>query len=202
MSSTSLIGLDFDNTLINYDRLFFTCALESDLIPESLSADKATIRNYLRRTGREDEWTRLQGQVYGYRIMEAPAQTGMLDALLKLQQEGLKMCLVSHKTKVPYLGGSHDLRLAARSWLEAKGFFDDQGLGWSSDQVHFESTKAEKVERIVSLGCSHFVDDLREILEMLPGSISIVLFAPEDQQCVPNGWVVLDEWAELPDLLR
>ena len=60
MNRAPLIGLDFDNTLISYDQLFFACALECGLIPESLSADKIAVRDHLRESGREDMWTRLQ----------------------------------------------------------------------------------------------------------------------------------------------
>ena len=59
MKRRPLIGLDFDNTLISYDQLFFSCALEGGLIPESLVADKTSVRDYLRESGREDMWTRL-----------------------------------------------------------------------------------------------------------------------------------------------
>ena len=202
MSQTYLIGLDFDNTLISYDKLFFACALESGLIPSSMAADKLAIRDHLRRTDREEAWTRLQGEVYGARIMEAPAFEGMFEALSALRDDGLAMCLVSHKTREPYLGQDHDLRSAAHNWLEEHGFFDEEGLGWTPDQVFFESTKTEKVARITSLGCSHFVDDLPEILEMLPDTITRVLFVPNGEPRAVNDWLTLQEWAQLPELLR
>jgi hypothetical protein len=53
--------------------------------------------------------------------------------------------------------------------------------GWvelGPDQVFFEVTKQEKVNRIVTLGCSHYIDDLPEILEMLPDPVQPILFAP------------------------
>tara|TARA_Y100000294_G_scaffold125312_1_gene116697 strand:+ start:2251 stop:2859 length:609 start_codon:yes stop_codon:yes gene_type:complete len=202
MNRTPLIGLDFDNTLISYDQLFFTCALEDGLIPASLSADKMAVRDHLRESGREDVWTRLQGEVYGVRIMEAPVFAGAFEALAALQRDGFSTCLVSHKTRVPYLGEGHDLRLAASNWLEGHGFFDEQGLGWTPDQVFFESTKAEKVARIVSLGCTHFVDDLSEVLEMLPDTITRVLFSPSGRPDIGGDWLVLREWTQLPELLR
>ena len=202
MKRRPLIGFDFDNTLISYDQLFFACALESGLIPSSLAADKSAIRDHLRRTDREEAWTRLQGEVYGVRIMEAPAFAGMFEALSTLRDDGLAMCLVSHKTRAPYLGQDYDLRSAAHNWLEEHGFFDEEGLGWTPDQVFFESTKTEKVARIMSLGCSHFVDDLPEILEMLPDTITRFLFAPNSEARAARGWLTLQEWAQLPELLR
>ena len=202
MKRAPLIGLDFDNTLISYDHLFFACALECGLIPASLSADKIAVRDHLRESGREDMWTRLQGEVYGARIMEAPVFAGAFEALSALQRDGFATCLVSHKTRAPYLGKDHNLRLAARNWLEENGFFDEQGLGWSPDQVFFESTKAEKVARITTLGCTHYVDDLPEVLETLPDMITKVLFSPTGGSDAGSDWLVLREWAQLPELLR
>ncbi len=202
MKRRPLIGLDFDNTLISYDRLFCSCALEGGLIPETLVADKTSVRDYLRESGREDMWTRLQGEVYGARIVEAPMFAGVLEALLDLQRDGFALCLVSHKTNAPYLGENYDLRLAAFNWLKDHGFFDEQGLGWTPDQVFFESTKARKVARITSLGCTHFVDDLPEVLAMLPDMITKVLFSPVGGSDEEHDWLVFRKWIQLPELLR
>lgn len=111
------------------------------------------------------------------------------------------MCIVSHKTKHPYLGDPHDLHAAANGWLKKNGFFDIDGLGWSEDQIFFEITKQEKISRILSLGCTHYVDDLPEILSMLPDSVQKILFTPSrDIQAQPN-WRQISSWQELPSVL-
>ena len=43
-----IIGLDFDNTLTNYDSLFYEIAKDLNLIPHDIKATKVTIRDYLR----------------------------------------------------------------------------------------------------------------------------------------------------------
>ena len=43
-----LLGIDFDNTLVNYDNLFHKVAVEKGLIKYSLPANKIAIRDYLR----------------------------------------------------------------------------------------------------------------------------------------------------------
>ena len=35
-----ILGLDFDNTLVTYDKLFYNAALERSLIPENLDKNK------------------------------------------------------------------------------------------------------------------------------------------------------------------
>ena len=76
-----LLGLDFDNTLIRYDALFHQVALERAWIPADTPRDKVAVRDYLRSVGREDDWTLLQGIVYGTRILDAEPFEGMLDTL-------------------------------------------------------------------------------------------------------------------------
>ena len=176
----TLLGLDFDNTLVRYDKLFHQLALEKGLIEESLPADKIAIRDYLRSQGQDEQFTLLQGEVYGLRILEAEPAEGMLKALGELHQRGIPMVLVSHKTRSPYKGPAYDLHQAAWNWLEKYGFFAPGGFSWDRDQVFFEESKQAKVARIKAQGCSHYVDDLPEILEMLPKSTTKILYDPEN----------------------
>jgi len=196
-----LLGLDFDNTLICYDTLFHRVALDRGLIPADLPAQKNRVRDYLRQQDQEDAWTHMQGEVYGARITEAESFPGVLPTLQQLSQSGLPMRIVSHKTRTPYQGPAYDLHQAARNWLTAQGFFSPSGLSWSPDQVFFELTKQEKVKRIVDLGCSHYIDDLPEILEMLPPTVQPILFAPGGEVSVPTGWHQFHHWRDIPQLL-
>ena len=172
----TLLGLDFDNTLVRYDNLFHQLAIEKGLIEGSLPAEKIAIRNYLRSQGQDEQFTLLQGEVYGLRILEAEPAEGMLKAISELHQHGIPMVLVSHKTRTPYKGPAYDLHHAAWSWLEKQGFFSPNGLNWKHNQVFFESTKQDKVDRIEALECTHYVDDLPEILKMLPNRTKPILY--------------------------
>ncbi|HWZ47907.1 MAG TPA: haloacid dehalogenase-like hydrolase [Herbaspirillum sp.] len=198
-----LLGLDFDNTLISYDKLFRQVALEKAWIPETTAAEKNAVRDHLRAIGKEDDWTRLQGEVYGGRILEAEPYEGMQAALKQLCARDIAMRIVSHKTRTPYLGPAWDLHAAARGWLTQQGFHDLQGLAWSPEQVFFELSKEAKIARIVTLGCTHYIDDLPEILEMLPEHIEKIYFAPNDiaAAAARPAWRVMRSWRELPTLL-
>ena len=194
----TLLGLDFDNTLVRYDKLFHQLALEKNLIEESLPTDKTAIRDYLRSQGLEEEFTLLQGEVYGSRILDAEPAEGMLKALDELHQLGISMVLVSHKTQTPYKGPKYDLRQAAWSWLEKYGFFDCNGLAWNLDQVFFEESKQDKIVRIETQGCSHYVDDLPEILEMLPNTVERYLYDPRCKLKQNLGEIkVLQNWLDI-----
>jgi hypothetical protein len=195
-----LLGLDFDNTLISYDQLFRQVALDKGLIPSTIPPEKNAVRDYLRQKNIEDEWTKLQGEVYGGRILEAQPYPHMRETLKTLASHHVPMCIVSHKTRWPYLGERCDLHAAARSWLDKQGFYDPDKLAWSPNNVYFELSKEEKVARIVALQCTHYVDDLPEILDMLPQTIQKILFVPGSHSA-KAGWNVMISWTELPALL-
>ncbi len=195
------LGLDFDNTLVSYDGLFRRVALRKAWVPASLPPHKNAVRDHLRAAGREDDWTRLQGEVYGACILEAQPHDGLMPALRRLAAHEVPMCIVSHKTRLPYLGGSWDLHAAARGWLEQQGFHDAGGLGWPRDRVFFEASRQDKIARIVSEGCTHYVDDLPEILDLLPAHIEKIHFAPNLAAGAHAGWRLMRAWHELPALL-
>ena len=193
-----LLGLDFDNTLVKYDSLFHQIALEKGLIKKNMPKDKTEIRDYLRRRGKEEEFTIMQGEVYGKRILEAEPAEGMLEALKEVSGQGIPMIVISHKTRTPYKGPAYDLRKAALDWLELQGFFDTAGMNWSNDQVFFEETKEEKIKRIAEEKCSHYIDDLPEILNDLPETIKKILYNPGyTKRKAESNIITLNHWNEL-----
>ena len=72
----------------------------------------------------EDEWTIIQGEVYGDRILEAVPFEEMLQTLQALTEKQIPINIISHKTREPYLGPKKDLHAAAMSWLGMNHFFD------------------------------------------------------------------------------
>ena len=194
-----IIGVDFDNTIICYDHLFHRVAREQGMIPEDLPADKQQIRDYLRRTGREDLWTEMQGYVYGERIVEAEPFPDVREFFLFCRERELAVCIVSHKTRHPYLGRKQDLHAAAYKWLTLQGFFDPDRLGLSRARVFFELTKEEKINRIAALQCTHFIDDLPEFLseKSFPPAVRRFLFDPRGNHLSGHPFPRIASWRDI-----
>lgn len=200
-----LIGLDFDNTLANYDRLFRTLARELGLIPAPPDTwTKKQVRDHIRRHVPDGElaWQRLQGQVYGARMGEAELISGVAAFLHRCRERKVPVVIVSHKTRYGHYDPARvDLRKAALRWMAGQGFFAEDGFALSTGSVHFEPTRAAKIARIADLGCSHFVDDLEEILRepSFPASTRRYLFAP-GQASLPSGpFIAHTGWGTLAD---
>ena len=198
----TLVGLDFDNTLVRYDRLFYNLALERHLISKDTPMDKIEIRNSLRKRGLEEDFTLLQGEVYGPEIINAEAAPGMLKALNEINDCGIKMVLVSHKTKHPYKGPNYNLHKSAILWLERHQFLSEVFLDWEAGRdIFFEQTKEKKIERILELGCTHYIDDLPEILDRLPESIKRILYDPNSNYANRSRYSVLESWEDAKRLI-
>jgi hypothetical protein len=174
------IGVDFDNTIVCYDDLFWKVATERGLIPAGLPAAKDAVRAHLRRDGREQAWTEMQGHVYGPRMREARPFPGALELLARARQESAEVFVISHRTRFPYLGERHDLHEAARDWIAAHGLHDPSGVALPEGHVFFEESKAAKLARIAQVGCTDFVDDLPELLmgPGFPDGVRRILFDP------------------------
>lgn len=195
---TVRIGIDFDNTIVCYDALFRRIAMEDRLIPADLPESKGAIRDYLRAAGMEDRWTAMQGEAYGKRMVEAHAFPGALECIAHLIRAGRAVFIVSHKTRYPYRGPKYDLHAAALAWLEAQGLFDRVGLPRHS--VFFELTKSAKLERIHTLGCTDFIDDLPELLSdpEFPAGVRRILFDPNHQHPTESAFARLTSWRPIP----
>lgn len=180
---TLRIGVDFDNTIVCYDALFHRVAREQGLIPADVPVSKGAVRDHLRAIGQEDVWTAMQGDVYGKRMLEAHAFPGVLDCLRRLVQVSIPVFIVSHKTRHPYLGPKYDLHEAALAWMTQQGIFDPSSVGLPRAHVFLELTKQAKLQRIAALQCTHFIDDLPELLgdTEFPSGVERLLFDPNDQ---------------------
>jgi hypothetical protein len=177
------IGIDFDNTIACYDGVFHAAALERGLIPAHLGSDKNAVRDYLNSDGRADEFTALQGYVYGARMELASPYPGFGEFVASARQAGHDLFIVSHKTRHPILGPRHDLHAAARGFLIERGLVGADRGQIDPANVFFELTKEAKVARIAALRCQALIDDLPEIFASpdFPGTTRRILFDPVDQ---------------------
>jgi hypothetical protein len=125
---------------------------------------------------------------------------GVLKFFTRCKEKGIPTFIISHKTQHPIIGPSHDLHESAHEWLSAAGFYDHDRGGLSPRQVYFDLTKEAKLDRIATLHCTHFIDDLPEFLseESFPAGVRKVLFDPNDTAANnEQGFVRALSWQEI-----
>ena len=189
------IGLDLDNTIIIYDKLFKKLAVEKNLVPNNIKPLKTNIRNFLKEKGQENEFTILQSIVYGERISEAELAQGIQD-FLKEKSKKFEFFIISHKTKYPIKGEKYNLREAARSFLREKKIIGLKNFQIKEDNLYFENTIDDKLKRIEMIGCNYFIDDLPKILQGVNSRIIKILYDPNKIYDSENRFLKFSNWGK------
>jgi hypothetical protein len=199
---TPVIGIDFDNTLVSYDELMYRAAVERGLIGAGAGIGKRAVRDRIRLgPDGEIEWQRLQALVYGPLMPQAQLIGGAAEFIRTCRGRGFDVYVVSHKTEFAgYDETGTNLRDAALSWMAAQRFFESDGLGFTRAQVFFESTREAKIERICRLRCTHFIDDLEEVLleRGFPPDVQKLLYSPAGA-AASREVRVMPSWAAIHD---
>ena len=205
MTARTHIGIDLDNTLIDYSNVFGAVAQQMELIDGcEQPADKEAIKALLlEQDPSEQRWMRLQGQVYGSHLGKARLCAGADEFLLFARRRGIRVSIVSHKSRYGHFDAAQvDLWDAARDWLRHNGFFDADRFAVADTDVHFEPTRDAKIARIGGIGCRMFIDDLEDVLRhpAFPTHVEPIWYAsrPDGREC---GLVRCGTWAEIMDKL-
>lgn len=194
------IGIDFDNTLICYDEAFLAAAKKRGLVSHNFLANKRALRDAIRQTpDGELHWQKLQGYVYGQGLDSAALFEGAGNFLVRCREEGYEISIVSHKTQYGHYDPEHvDLRKAALGWMEDQRFFSSTGFGIARDHVYLEASRPDKLVRIGAIRCTHFIDDLEEVLSDpgFPMDVDKILFC-ESREAPSGAFTVCRSWQEI-----
>lgn len=165
------IGIDFDNTIVSYDRLFTTLATERGWLPQDQTPAKGWNKRHVAQSVRlhtdgEIKWQKLQADAYGPSLDRSEMMPGFDLFFANLQARKVPWCIVSHKTEYAKqdVDKQHSLHHAAIRWLEKYHILPEDNREPYQKNVHFAATRTSKIEKISALGCTHFIDDLEAVL--------------------------------------
>jgi hypothetical protein len=192
------IGIDFDNTLIDYDDVFVAIARERGLVDAAFRGSKQAVRDAIRLLPEgEMAWQRLQGRVYGRGIAGARLFEGVREFLRRCRDRRVPVFIVSHKTRYGHYDPQRiDLRQSARGWLAAEGLLRPGPGDIPPECVFFADTRAAKLAQIAALDCSHYIDDLEEVFAdpAFPPGVVRILFAA---RASGSAHIHCRRWAEI-----
>ncbi|MEB3826900.1 phosphotransferase [Phormidium sp. CCY1219] len=160
------IGIDFDNTIACYDRLFPKVATELGLIADEKYSSKNNVKQHLLTQEAGDlTWQKLQGKVYGKYMLKADIFHGFYEFLCLSKLRGVNLFIVSHKSEFGHFDEEKfSLRKQALKWLQKQEILGCDKWSITESNIFFESTRKDKIDRIKSLQCTHFIDDLPIVL--------------------------------------
>jgi hypothetical protein len=196
------IGIDFDNTIVTYDKVFHRHAVRLGLISDDVAMNKREIRDTIRLLPQgAAKWTELQGLVYGLYIAEAEFAPGIERFLRTCKKQSVRTFIVSHKTMFPARGPQYNLRDAAQKWIDQRA--EIAQFGFSRDDCFFLSTLAEKLAKVAECGCDYFIDDLVEVLvdPQFPNGVRKVLYSANLYEDIPETISKFSSWDEIHEFV-
>ena len=157
------IGIDLDNTIIDYTKAFIEIGRDFGFKPNST---RESIRKALRRTdGTDDLWQEFQSLLYTRGLDFAELAPSAKTFMSLARNSGIEVSIVSHKSRTTQERfGGQDLRGPALDWLRKHQLIpqivDEKDL-------HFTSTQEKKIEKILELRIDFFIDDLEDVIQKL-----------------------------------
>lgn len=177
------IGIDFDNTIVDYGNIFAERASSLGYLDSGVERIKNEVKKILKESDKgETKWGILQAEVYSEGIRGAIVMEGFGAFVEECRKLNFSLTIVSHKSKSnPFDPQRRNLRQPALNWMQTNRFFNENGFGFDLSQIYFAETLEEKIAKIEALNCSHFVDDLLKVLlhPLFPKSTRKIHFKKE-----------------------
>ena len=166
------IGIDLDNTIIDYTKAFNNYISLNKIINNSVLnihnkiLDKSILKsNIIKKKNGDLIWQKIQGQIYGKNINMANIYLGFKRFLFFSKLRNIELFIVSHKTKFGHFDKSKTpLRTSALNFLSKNGLFNYSKYGLKKNNIFFADNRDEKINIINSLNLDFFIDDLPEVL--------------------------------------
>ena len=155
------IGLDLDNTVIDYSEAY---KYVSDLMKLNIPIKtRSEIKNFFNDSVEGDlGWQKFQSILYTDAINYAQVSNGLYNFLEYCYLNEINLYIISHKTKKTSIRYNDlDLRKLALKWLKDNNIVPKY---IKLKNVIFKDSQKEKIQAINDLKINVFVDDLPEII--------------------------------------
>lgn len=178
------IGIDLDNTLIDYSDAARYLAWEENI------ADVASLSELraLYRESDNQKWQYFQARLYTDGLEYATPAIDSMAFMAEARELGAQLSIVSHKTlATPAKFGARDLRKPALDWLRRVKIIPEF---ITEDQVFFCTSQKDKIKKVSDLKLDWFIDDLREVLDNpdFPAHTVRWLYAPGSEGGTGDNW--------------
>ena len=159
--SITKIGIDLDNTIVDYDESYIQ--ISKSLKLEVSSHNRETIKVFFQNSPKGDySWQEFQSILYTSGLEYAQVANGLFEFLNLCNTKKIEIFIISHKTKTtPEEFGGADLRIPAINWLNTHKITP---LKIKPENIFFCETQLVKIETINQLEVDMFIDDLEEVI--------------------------------------
>ena len=204
------IGVDLDNTIVNYESAFLAAVESLSIELPATVISKVQIRAFLRSLqGGELIWQKVQALAYGrFLPTHATIFPGVKRFLWRCRELGHKVVVVSHKTETARQDDEMvPLRVVASDFLVAQRMMLPQNS--LIEQIVYHDTQKSKISYIQAQNFDWFIDDLIEIISALeqPASLNKIFFAAHLEQAsrdigLLQSTQILGDWQQIDSAIN
>jgi len=177
------IGIDLDNTIINYQNSFKKFLKIQNINFNSINKDK--IKFIANNNTKIESWTHAQEEIYGKYIVFAKPFKFFKDFEKFALKNNIKLFIVSHKTKFSQFTKKYNLHSQSNKWLE-------NNIYKKMYKIYYVKTIDQKVKKIANLNPDYFIDDLIEIFnhKKFPKKVKKIHFSKikTNNSCTFSNW--------------
>ncbi len=150
------IGIDLDNTIINYQNSFKKFLKEKNIFQKSLNKDKTKF--LANNNSKIKNWTQAQEEIYGFYLNVAKPFKYFKDFEKFAIKNKIKLYIISHKTKYSQFSKKYNLQYESNRWIK-------NNINKNKYSVFYLSTLNKKIKKIEEIKPDYFIDDLIKILK-------------------------------------
>lgn len=192
------IGIDIDNTILNYSDAFTLAARNLRGLENIESLAKTEVKSLVIRSHGEEAWTALQGQVYSSVPLGVKIFEGFEPLLNSLIANGHTVDYMSHKSENPISGPSINLREPVTNFLHSKKLL---GQPMMRPSIHYFETKNEKIDAVNAEYFDYFVDDLLEIVSLIDTKRGPIHFGCDCKPAAKRSHLGFENWPSISRFL-
>lgn len=180
------IGIDLDNTIINYQNSFKKYLKEKKINFKLIN--KTKIKYISNNNPKIKSWTEAQEEIYGNYIIFAKPFKYYKDFENFALKNKIKLFIISHKTKYSQFSKKYNLHLRSNIWLE-------NNISKKDYKIYYVKSIKEKVKKISHLKLDYFIDDLIEIFKQknFPKKVKKIFFSKKKL----NDVLTLSNWKKI-----
>ena len=185
------IGIDLDNTIINYHNSFKKYLRERRILLKNINKEK--VKFIANNNSKIKNWTEAQEEIYGKYIVFAKLFKFFEEFEKFALNKNMKLYIVSHKTKYSQFSKKYNLHTQSNKWIKKNVIKDKY-------QIFYVNTVNEKIKQIAKIKPNYFIDDLLEVFDNknFPKNVKKIHFSKTKNEKILtlNNWRKIKKYIE------
>tara|TARA_B100000902_G_C27300639_1_gene912574 strand:- start:241 stop:828 length:588 start_codon:yes stop_codon:yes gene_type:complete len=187
---TLKIGIDLDNTIINYEKSFQKLIKIRKI--NSNWKNKHQIKEAINKSKSKYNWTAAQEEIYGLFINFAKPYKYFLEFEKFAVKNKHKLFIISHKTEYSEFSRKYNLREMSNKWLK-------KNIKMNKYKIFYTNTINQKIEIIKKIKPKYYIDDLIKILrnKKIPKKTQKIFFSRK----LDSKILTLSDWKKIKNYI-